>query len=162
MILRTLEPVLQAGFDDVVVVIGAHADEMKKALVNYPVHIVDNQLWAIGQSTSLSAGVRFIKNSSDRVCLLLGDQPFLQVDTLKALFCESDIHPEQIIVPFYKEKRGNPIIVPLKFYDLLLELTHGDMGGKKLLETVGYHILNVNDAGIIRDIDTVEELKHYE
>lgn len=162
MILRTLEPVLQAGFDDIVVVIGAHADEMKKILEDYPVHIVRNPSWEKGQSTSLSAGVRFIKNSSDRVCLLLGDQPFLQVDTLKALFCESDIHPEQIIVPFYKEKRGNPIIVPSKFYDLLLELTHGDMGGKKLLETVGYHILNVNDAGIIRDIDTVEELKHYE
>lgn len=162
MILRTLEPVLKAGFDDVVVVIGAHANEMKKLLVNYPVHIVDNQLWERGQSTSLSAGVRFIKKTSDRVCLLLGDQPFLQAETLDALIRESDLHPDQIIVPYYNEKRGNPIIVPSKFYDLLLELTQGDMGGKKLLQTVGYHILNVNDAGIIRDIDTVEELKQYE
>ena len=162
MILRTLEPVLKAGFDDVVVVIGAHADEMKKILVDYPVHIIDNQLWERGQSTSLSAGVRFIKNTSDRVCLLLGDQPFLQAETLDALIRESDLHPDQIIVPYYNEKRGNPIIVPSKFYDLLLELTQGDTGGKKLLQTVGYHILNVNDAGIIRDIDTVEELKQYE
>ena len=162
MILRALEPVLKAGFDDVVVVIGSNADEMKNVLVDYPVQIIENQNWIKGQSTSLSAGIRSIKNSSDRVCLLLGDQPFLQADTLKALISESDLYPDQIIVPFYKEKRGNPIIVPSKFYDLLLELTQGDIGGKKLLETVGYHILNVNDAGIIRDIDTVEELKQYE
>ena len=162
MILRTLEPVLQTGFDEVVVIIGAHADEMQKTLQNYPARIVENPDWEKGQSTSLTAGVRAIQHTSDRVCLLLGDQPFLKAETLRDLLAESDKFPEQIIVPFYNGKRGNPIVVPAKYYDLLLELTQGDMGGKKLLQTVGYHILNVDDAGIIRDIDTVEELKKYE
>ena len=160
MILRTLQPVLEAGFDDVLAVIGAHADEMRNVLVNYPVRIIENTEWEKGQSTSLAAGVRAAADTSDRVCLLLGDQPFLRTSTLRALLAESDAHPSEIIVPFYQGKRGNPIIVPASLYGLLLELSQGDMGGKKLLQTAGYHELSVEDQGILRDVDTIEELKN--
>ena len=161
MILRTLKPVLRVDFNEIVVVLGSHAEEMRIILRDYPVRIVENRNWEEGQSTSLSAGVHAISSSSDRVCLLLGDQPFLRTETLQGLIAESDEHPEEIIVPFFEEKRGNPIIVPSRFYALLLELTKGDMGGKKLLETVGFHKLMVDDPGILRDIDTIEELKKY-
>lgn len=162
MILRTLKPVMEAGFDDIVVVLGSHAEEMKKLLLDYPVQIVINNNWEAGQSTSLAAGVRVISNISDRCCLLLGDQPFLQKETLQSLLAESDVYSDKIIVPFYQGKRGNPIVVPHLYYEKLLELTQGDMGGKKLLQTVGYHELSVEDRGILQDIDTIEELKKYE
>ena len=160
MILRTLEPVLAAGFDEVVAVVGAHAAEMKEILLDYPVTIIKNNDWEKGQSTSLAAGVHAVEQTSDRACLLLGDQPFLRTETLRSLLQESDEFPKEIIVPAYMGKRGNPIIVPAFRYPLLLELTQGDMGGKKLLQTVGYHTLETDDPGVIHDIDTIEELKH--
>lgn len=160
MIKKTLEPVLEAGFDTIVVVVGSHCDEMTEALHDFPVRIVNNTQWEQGQSTSLAAGMMAIENLSDRVCLLLGDQPFLQTGTLRSLLCFSDLYPNEIIVPIYKGKRGNPIIVPSLFYKKLLELTCGDIGGRKLLETAGFHALDVDDPGILRDIDTVEELKN--
>lgn len=162
MIVRTLEPVLCAGFDEIVVVIGAHASEMRETLQDHPVRIIENPEWEKGQSTSLSAGVRAVAGSSDRACLMLGDQPFLKQETLAALIAESDAYPEEIIVPFYRGKRGNPIIVPSSRYAQLLELAKGDKGGKQLLITVGYRALNVADEAILRDIDTVEELKDHE
>ena len=162
VVIRTLEPVLAAGFDEVDVVIGAHADEMQAALKDFPVRVIANRDWELGQSTSLSVGMRAIQHSSDRVCLLLGDQPFLKTETLRALLKESDTYPDEIIVPFYKEKRGNPIIVPSRYYERLLELTGGDEGGKKLLKEAGYHVLPVEDPGILRDIDTIEDLEKYE
>ena len=162
MILRTLEPVLHAGFDEIVVVIGCHAAEMRDILADLPVRIVENKDWEKGQSTSLSAGVRAVRDSSDRACLLLGDQPFLRSDTIRALLKESVSHPEEIIVPFFQEKRGNPIVVPEVYYERLLALTEGDVGGKQLLKAVGYRVLPVDDPGILRDIDTVGELKKYE
>jgi len=158
MIIRTLEPVLAAGFDEVVVVTGAHAEEMQQVLVDYPVKITENKNWKLGQSTSLSTGVRAVQNSSDRACLMLGDQPYIKTETLRELLAESDRYPEEIIVPFYQQRRGNPIIVPSVFYDELLSLTTGDEGGKRLLQKAGYHELSVDDQGILRDIDTVEEL----
>ena len=159
MILKTLEPVMQAGFDNIAVVIGSHADEMRDALKDLPVIIIENPKWEKGQSTSLSAGLRAVECCSDRACLLLGGQPFLQASTLKALLSESEIHPEDVIVPMYGKRRGNPIVVPAYRYGLLLELTSGDTGGKKLLETVGYRELIVDDPGVIRDIDTTEDIK---
>ena len=162
MILRALEPVLYAGFDEIVVVVGFHAAEMRDALADLPVRIVENKEWEAGQSTSLSAGLRAVQDSSDRACLLLGDQPFLRKDTLQSLLKESDEHPEEIIVPFFQEKRGNPIVVPVIYYEKLLALTAGDEGGKKLLKTVGYRVLPVEDPGVLRDIDTVGELEKYE
>ena len=158
MIVKTLQPVLRNGFDEIVVVIGAHAEEMRKVLQDYPVKIIHNQDWEMGQSTSLAAGLRAVENTSDRACLLLGDQPFLDPETIGSLLKESDEYPSEIIVPFYQNKRGNPIIVPSFRYELLLELARGDMGGKKLLEKVGYHKLETNDPGVLRDIDTIEEL----
>ncbi len=158
MILKTLEPILQTGFDEVVVVIGAHADEMRRTLINYPVKIVENKDWECGQSTSLSAGLRAVEMTSARACLMLGDQPFLKASTLTALLNESVEHPEDVIVPIYGNRRGNPIIVPAYRYGLLLELTRGDTGGRKLLETVGYRGLPVDDAGVLRDVDTTEDI----
>ena len=158
MILRTLEPVMEAGFDQIVVVIGSHADEMRKTLMNFPVNIIENHEWEKGQSTSLSAGMEAVLESSDRACLMLGDQPFLQAETLRELLTESERYPDDVIVPFFQGNRGNPIIVPSSCYDLLLTLSQGDTGGKKLLETVGYRVLSTADPGILKDIDTVEEL----
>ncbi len=162
MIVHTIESVLRAGFDEIVVVIGCHANEMRKILVNYPVNIIRNEDWEKGQSTSLRLGVQAVTGSSERACLMLGDQPFLKTETLFALLAESDAHPDEIIVPFYNGKRGNPIIVPSSRYTQLLELSKGDQGGKQLLTAVGYRKLSVKDIGILKDIDTVEELKQYE
>ena len=162
MILRTVEPVLQTGFDEVVIVVGCHAAEMRAVLAGLPVKIVENRDWEKGQSTSLSAGVRAVQHISDRACLLLGDQPFLRADTLRALLTGSDDHPGEIIVPFYQGRRGNPIIVPSVCYELLLSLTEGDEGGRKLLKTSACRELSGDDPGILRDIDTVGELEGYE
>ncbi len=162
MILRTVEPVLQAGFDEIVIVVGYLAAEMREVLAGLPVKIIENTDWEKGQSTSLSAGVRVIQTSSDCACLLLGDQPFLKSETLRALIVESESHPGDIVVPFYQGRRGNPIVVPSEYYELLLTLTEGDEGGRKLLKTAGYRELSVEDPGVLRDIDTIGELKRYE
>ena len=162
LIRRTLAPVLESGFDDVVVVIGAHADEMRKCLADMPVKIIENKNWEEGQSTSLKIGLSAVQDNSDRVCLLLGDQPFLLAETLKKLLAASEDDPENVIVPEYEHKRGNPIVVPVKYYDLLRTFSEGDKGGKKLLEEVGYVPIAVMDPGVLWDIDSVEELRKYE
>ncbi len=162
MIIRTLQPVLNAGFDEVLVVIGCHADEMRSVLLDYPVRIIENPEWEKGQSTSLSAGLRAVSETSERACLMLGDQPFLKSGTLRDLLAASAANPGDVIVPFYQGKRGNPIVVPAYRYPLLLELTSGDTGGKRLLEAVGYRTLDTDDPGVLRDIDTIEEMKRNE
>ena len=160
LIVRTLSAALSAGFDDVFAVIGAHADEMRDALKDYPVRIVENNSWQDGQSSSLAAGVRALPKTSDRVCLLLGDQPWIRPETIRTLVKEAESHPDDVIVPFFRERRGNPIVVPAALYGTMLSFSRGDMGGRVFLEKNGYRSVSVEDPGVIRDVDTVEELEN--
>ena len=162
LIVRTLEPVLQAGFDEVIIVIGAHGDEMRRVLQHYPVRIVENNEWERGQSTSLTAGIRALDSRSERACLLLGDQPWLRAETLRSLVAASEECPAEVIVPFYEDRRGNPIVVPASLYGKLVELSSGDMGGRKFLQVVGYRPFPVEDPGVLRDVDTIEELEKHD
>ena len=159
MILQTLSSALKAGFDAVFVVIGAHADEMRDVLKDLPVQIVENHSWEEGQSSSLSAGIRALPDDSECVCLLLGDQPWIRPETLRQLLKEAGAHPKEVIVPFYMKRRGNPIVVPASLYGTMLRLSQGDMGGRIFLEKNGYRSVTVDDPGVIRDVDTVEELE---
>lgn len=160
MILRTLGTALRAGFDEVIVVIGSHGEAMRDTLKDLPVRIVENKSWEDGQSSSLAAGILALPETSERVCLLLGDQPWIRPETIRTLVREAEVHPEDVIVPFFRERRGNPIVVPASLYEKMLSLSRGDMGGRMFLEQNGYRSVPVEDPGVIRDVDTVEELKH--
>ncbi len=159
LIRRTLRTVLAAGFDEVFVVTGAHHEEMARALADCPVTLVRNPEWEQGQSTSLKAGMRAVGADYERTVIFLGDQPYLKPETVALLLKTSDEYPEEIIVPVRAERRGNPIVVPARYYEKLIELTSGDSGGKLLLKTYGFHAVPVDDSGVLKDIDTIEDIK---
>jgi molybdenum cofactor cytidylyltransferase len=64
------------------VVLGAHADEIRRS-IDVGEHIVNDQ-WADGQSTSLRAGVAALAGA-DRVLVLLGDMPFVNRAVIEAV-----------------------------------------------------------------------------
>ena len=69
----------------------------------------------------------------DAALIVLGDMPFVSVATLKFLHEISIQHPNQIIVPSFNGRRGQPVIFPSRFFRKLKECT-GDVGGKKILQ----------------------------
>lgn len=155
----TLRTVLSAGFDEVFVVIGAHHEEMERVLADCPVTLVRNSEWEQGQSSSLKVGMRAVGMNYERTVIFLGDQPFLRQETVSALLRISDERPNEIIVPVCDGRRGNPIVVPSRYYAKLVELSTGDIGGKMLLKTYGFHAVPVDDVGVLKDIDTIEDIK---
>ena len=68
---------LDAGLTPVVIVIGAHAEEVWAALADLPVEIVYNPNWAEGQSTSVQAGLQSLPPETDAAVFLLADQPHI-------------------------------------------------------------------------------------
>lgn len=130
--------------------------------------IVENLDWRAGQSSSLRRGIGEIAASMDPVGLcgvmiLLGDQPQIRPDTIARLArahldaCSRDpAHPAT--VPTYEGRRGNPAIVSPSLFPQILEL-EGDIGARNILANLGDALLcvPVNDAGVVRDIDTPEE-----
>jgi molybdenum cofactor cytidylyltransferase len=60
----------------------------------------------------------------------------------------------EIVVPFYKDKQGNPVLFDNYWRDELLELS-GDVGGRVLIKAHPERIkrVKVSDESIFLDID---------
>ena len=61
--------------DEIVVVLGAHADEIRRSVRFGRAHVVLNPMHAEGMSTSLRAGIAGLGADVTRAVVILGDQP---------------------------------------------------------------------------------------
>lgn len=86
----------------------------------------------------------------------LGDMPGVQTTTIAALADELR-NGADIVVPFYKGTRGNPVGFGAKHISELLLLA-GDQGARALLKTHPLTRVEVNDPGIHYDIDTSADM----
>ena len=112
-----------------------------------------------GLSQSLRAGVvQALKEPW--VVIGLMDMPFVTVQTLVSLAERLDSTSASIIRPWYKKRYGNPVGFKQECYSQLCELT-GDQGARTLFDTGEFSVeaLEVEDRGILMDIDTPEQLK---
>jgi molybdenum cofactor cytidylyltransferase len=61
--------------DDVVVVLGSHADEIRQSVRLGRARVVINRGYAAGMSTSLKSGIGALCSDVERAVIILGDQP---------------------------------------------------------------------------------------
>ncbi|RBA23608.1 nucleotidyltransferase family protein [Herminiimonas fonticola] len=86
----------------------------------------------------------------------LGDMPGIQTATIAAL-TDQLRNGADIVAPFYKGERGNPVGFGKKHIAELLQLG-GDQGARALLKIHPVTKVEVNDPGIHYDIDTSADL----
>jgi CTP:molybdopterin cytidylyltransferase MocA len=98
---------------EVIAVLGHDHTRVAAALAGLPVRIVVNDEYALGQMSSVWAGIAAIPDDPAAILVALADQPALEpadVDFLVDAFLTS---PEpKIVVPVYRGQRGNPIVLP--------------------------------------------------
>lgn len=110
-----------------------------------------------GMGHTLACGIQAIPADWDACLICLGDMPFISPVTLQQLV-NAATH-NNIIVPVYQEQRGHPICFG-KFFFPALNQCSGDAGARALINQHKHQIteLNTNDPGILKDIDTPEDL----
>jgi len=155
---QTVDNLLSSRVDEVIVVLGARAQEMKRLIAGRPVKVVVNPYYHRGMSTSLKAGLGLVDNKAHRVIVALADQPLIARETYNRLIEASLAGDKGIIVPTYQAKRGNPIIFSTKYKQELLELK-GDVGGRQILKQHPDDILEVavDSESINIDINTMDD-----
>jgi CTP:molybdopterin cytidylyltransferase MocA len=131
---------------DPLVVLGAHADEIRR-VIDVGDHIVIDD-WAEGQSASLRAGVAAI-GPADRLLVLLGDMPFV---TRSA--CEAVLNAGGCARAVYDGVPGHPVVLDRAVLARISEL-RGDHGARHLLADCA----SVEVEGDPRDVDTPEDLR---
>jgi len=158
---RVTRTLLDAGVDDIVVVVGADAEAIR-AGVRQPapsVRIVDNLDYERGQLTSLVAGLRAIDSAASRAALVtLIDVPFVSVSTVRRLI---SVHRElgaPIVRPVSSGRHGHPVVFGCELFD---ELRRADpaQGAKPVVRAHAMEMVEVpvDDEGAFTDIDTRED-----
>jgi molybdenum cofactor cytidylyltransferase len=86
----------------------------------------------------------------------LGDMPCVSPHTVVAL-AQALRSGAQVAVPVFQGQRGNPVAFSASCLPQLLTLS-GDVGARSLLQGAQVQRIQVNDAGVVRDIDTPNDL----
>ncbi|MCG8618919.1 MAG: nucleotidyltransferase family protein [Desulfobacterales bacterium] len=161
LLAHTLAHGAAAGFSPLILVLGCGRKRIQEALPDPPAEIVFNPAWESGIASSIAAGIAHIEKKAPPAAgafFLLGDQPLVSTVLLDTLLDRALEHPDRIIIPTYRGKRGNPVYFPRAFFDSLKKLS-GDRGGSQIFHQFPGAILEVpaTAEGICRDIDTPED-----
>jgi len=161
-----LQHVLDAAagscLDEIIIVLGHHADEIRGALQlppSCPVRVVINADYALGQSTSLRAGVRAADARAEAVAVLLGDQPHVTarlIDTVAAAFLAAGSPVARPVHLTADGRRipGHPVFLSRQTW-AVVDALRGDEGARSLLTEHPEWLHEVPVAGEPpRDIDT--------
>lgn len=85
LIVRQLVALSGAGVDELVVVLGHHADAIEAAIQQFPITIVRNPQPDQGQPSSVRCGLRALSPQLDAVIVALADQPLIGEADIVAL-----------------------------------------------------------------------------
>lgn len=108
-----------------------------------------------GMGASLAAGVRATADAEGWI-IALADMPWIAPSTIEALARRIDAGAS-IVAPLYRGQRGHPVGFGAMHRDALASLD-GDTGARRLLESHEISTIEVDDAGVLADVDTDTDL----
>lgn len=160
---QVLTTVRDAGVDDIVVVLGHEAERVREGVSLDGATTIVNPAYAEGMSTSIRAGVRAADPRSEGFLIVLGDQPFVAPATIHTLMARRNGSSAKILIPTYEGRRGNPVLLDRSLSEEVQSIT-GDQGCRAIF---GHHVqgileVPVEDAGILVDLDTPEQIARAE
>ena len=94
---------------------------------------------------------------------MLGDMPNINSRLINQLI--ENYNPndnKSIIIPTYKNKKGNPVLIDREFFPDILSIK-GDKGAKDIIKANKKYIkeLPQKNSTIVEDIDTKDDLANY-
>jgi molybdenum cofactor cytidylyltransferase len=144
-------------FDQLVCVIGGAADLIRERVDLSGAHVVENRHFGEGCSSSIAAALPNVDPRADVLVLMLGDQPGLRAETVRALLSGRGDSP--LAACAYDDGRGHPLAFARSTFPDLAAL-HGDKGVWKLLDSHADDVVDVSVPGPIpRDVDTDEDYR---
>ncbi|HEX6017843.1 MAG TPA: nucleotidyltransferase family protein [Burkholderiaceae bacterium] len=116
LVMRQLIALSGAGVDEVVVVLGHHADAVEAAIGQFPISIVRNPSPDSGQASSVRIGLQALSPRLDAVIVALADQPLIDSQDIVALIGAFKKRGDaSMVVPRVRDGEadalpGNPVI----------------------------------------------------
>ena len=158
---RTIRAAREGGATPVMVVLGAHFEQIAVSIPRDAGIVVHNDAWKQGVSTSINAGLRALEAIDSQcggVLLMTCDQPRVSGAHVRALLdAFGSRGGAEIVASGYAETCGVPAVFPRSLFAQLREL-QGDQGARKIIADPPCRMVKVDFAGGEVDIDSPEDL----
>ena len=158
---HTIRALLEGGVAEVIVVVGrdarAEIERDVNSMLDPRVRPVENPDPTRGMFSSIQEGVA--QAQGDTILVMPGDMPFISPETVRAVIAAYERKPA-IVSPRYRGKRGHPVALPSSLRD---EIRAADSHAT-LHDVIHAHgemrmDIEVDDPGVIRDVDRQEDLE---
>ena len=154
LVRRAVRQVCDAGFDDVLVVVGNDWENTLAALEGLPIRHAVNADYATGMGSSFRTAVEHLGGSAAAM-FALADQPFVTTNEYRTVLDTYRRHSPPIISVRYGDVMAPPHLFQSEFFP---ELAHMQHGARSLLQkhherTTVLHF----GADLLMDIDTPED-----
>jgi len=146
--------------DPVVVVLGAHHEEILAAIDPGRANVALCLGWEEGLAASLRAGLAALGDELDveRVLVVLGDTPRLESAVVEDVLAAAvGAPPAMPVRTTYAGTPGHPVVLPCQMFGAIAELT-GDEGARELLTDGPVLLVEAGGPGGM-DVDTPEQLE---
>jgi CTP:molybdopterin cytidylyltransferase MocA len=151
----------EGGVDEIIVVLGHRADEVKERIKRLNVSFAFNPKPESEMSESIACGAREFSSDVDSTFIALVDQPAIPSRVIRKLIQTRQRTNAKLIVPTFQNRGGHPVLVDLCFRKELLNLDSQN-GLRGLFEKRKDEVLRVevDSPYIQRDIDAWEDYEN--
>lgn len=168
MVVRAARALLGADLAVVAVVVGYDADRVVPVVRSLGgtrgtagegrLVVVGNPGYARGQASSVRAGVRAVCGA-DAAVFALGDMPRIRPASVDRLVAAHHAGAGDALAAAHDGERGNPVLFDARHFPALAGV-EGDTGGRDiLLSGGGSALVETGDPGVLRDVDTADDLE---
>ena len=142
-----------ADCEDVVVVLGAAADEARPLLDAYDVTIVVALDWEEGMGASLRTGLQHLQHGEATRCVVtLVDLPDVAAPVVRRLLEQSDTE-DVLARATYDGIPGHPVLLGRAHWAGVIETAEGDRGARDYLASHPVTPVECGDLATGRDVD---------
>jgi molybdenum cofactor cytidylyltransferase len=159
MVRRVARMALEQGVP-VIVVTGAHAEQVEAVFDDLPLQIIRHAGWQDGMGSSLAAGIRGVEASfpqASAALLCLADQPLLEAALFQTMLQRHGEAPDRLLVTEHDGISGPPVLFPRDCFAALTALS-GSRGAHALIEREAARVERFAAANA-GDVDSPQDLQ---
>ena len=152
---------LKTNLDEIIVVLGSHAEEIKPFILKHNnVKVVYNKDYNFGQTSSFKVGLKNISSDASGLLLLPIDYPFVRMETINYLIEQFYKKSAPILIPTYGGRRGHPPLFEAELKNEFLALDHS-FGVNSIIHQheKDVALVEVDDPGVIKSFNTKDEFE---
>ena len=155
---KAVDSFRKAGIRDIRVVTGYRAEELLPVIDRLGVQLIDNDNFAEGMFSSITAGVKSLTAGVRGFFILPVDNPIINRDTIEKIQTTFFSTEFGIVYPTYEGLRGHPPLISSSYVNKVLAWNKPG-GMRAVLEQYEHDAVDVAvvDPGVLLDMDTPED-----